>query len=351
MTDLLVYGSYGYTGRLIAEKAVSKGLNPILAGRDPEAVHDHAEELDCRARVFTADDHRTVADFLEGVDVVLNCAGPFSKTADPVVRACIDVGAHYLDITGEWQVFEAIAARDEAAKDAGVMLLPGVGFDVVPSDCLAAHLHDRLPEATQLRLALGSLGGMSRGTALTMVESLGEGGVVREDGVITEVPLAEHDREVEFSYGERSVMSIPWGDVSTAYHSTGIPNVEVYSETHPKTIARLRKLRKISPILAAGPTQKLLSLLVNWRVKGPDEEQLHEGRGEVWGEATDGIDRVVSRLHTPNGYALTRDTAVLTARKALRGNVKPGFQTPSTAYGKDLVLEIPGVERVDVGGI
>ncbi|WP_439025601.1 saccharopine dehydrogenase family protein [Haloarchaeobius sp. DT45] len=350
MRDPLIYGSYGYTGRLIAQQATVDGLDPILAGRTAESVHEQAEELGCRARVFEAKNAQTVRDYLEGVEVVLNCAGPFAHTADPIVDGCIQTGTHYLDITGEWRVFRDIATRDDEATAAGVMLLPGVGFDVVPSDCLAAHLHDRLPSASSLSLALGGLGGMSRGTALTMVENLASGGVVREDGELVQVPQAYEDREIEFSYGERSAMTIPWGDVYTAYHSTGVPNIKVYSETHPKTIGRLRKLRKLTPVLGTAPVQKLLKLLVNWRVDGPDEEQLREGRGEIWGEATDGDRRVVSRLETPNGYALTRDTALLIAKRALDGDVELGYQTPSTAYGKDLVLEIDGVERVDVGG-
>ncbi|WP_435335255.1 saccharopine dehydrogenase family protein [Haloarchaeobius sp. TZWWS8] len=351
MANLLVYGSYGYTGRLVAEKAVAEGLDPILAGRDAEAVLDQADDLDCRSRVFTTEHAKTVADFLEDVDVVLNCAGPFAHTADTMIDGCLDVGTHYLDVTGEWRVFDAIQQRGEAARDAGVMLLPGVGFDVVPSDCLAAHLHDRLPSANHLRLALSTPGGMSRGTALTMVENLGKGGVIREDGVLVDVPLAAREREVAFSHGDRTVMSIPWGDVVTAHRSTGIPNIEVYAETNPKTVSRLRKLRKLSPVLGSSPVQAILKKYVNWRISGPDEETLEAGRGELWGEVSDGVRRKVSRLHTPNPYALTRDTAVLTAKKAQRGDVTPGFQTPSTAYGTDLVLELDGVERVDVGGV
>jgi short subunit dehydrogenase-like uncharacterized protein len=351
MSELLVYGSYGYTGALVAEKAVAEGLDPILAGRSREAVEEQATALDCRERVFAAENPATVADYLEGVDVVLNCAGPFVRTAEPFVEACLTTGTHYLDITGEWQVFRDVADQGDRATESGVMLLPGVGFDVVPSDCLAAHLHDRLPSATELSLALGGLGGTSRGTAMTMVENIGEDGVVRRDGELVRVPTAHEDREIPFSYGDRTAMAIPWGDVVTAYHSTGIPNVTVYSETHPKTVARLRRFRRLLPFLSTAPAQSVLKWLVDRRVDGPDEQQLDEGSGELWGEAIGGGDRVVSRLRTPNPYALTRDTALLTARRALDGDAPAGFQTPSTAYGADLVLEIEGVERTDVGGV
>lgn len=351
MSELLVYGSYGYTGSLIARRATADGLDPILAGRSRESVREQADELGCRSRVFAAENPATVADYLEGVDVVLNCAGPFVHTADPIVDACIETGTHYLDITGEWQVFRDVADRDEAATEAGVMLLPGVGFDVVPSDCLAAHLLDRLHSATELTLAYGAIGELSRGTAKTSLENLGEDGVVRRDGDLVRVPVAEEDREIPFSYGDRTAMAIPLGDVVTAYHSTGVPNVSVYSEMPPAVVAWLRRLRPALPLFSLGPLPRLLEWLVDRLIDGPDEERLREGSGELWGEAIDGDDRVVSRVRTPNAYALTRDTALLTARRALDGDAPAGFQTPSTAYGADLVLEVDGIERVDVGGV
>ncbi|WP_323675003.1 saccharopine dehydrogenase NADP-binding domain-containing protein [Halorubellus sp. PRR65] len=346
--NVLVYGSYGYTGALIAKQAAaSSDLDPVVAGRNGEKVREQAAELALESEVFSVDGD--VASHVADFDAVLNCAGPFSKTAEPMVDACVETGTHYLDITGEWQVFDALAARSDEAAEAGIMLLPGTGFDVVPSDCLAAHLHDRLPDAESLTLALGGMGGLSPGTATTMVENFGDDGVIREDGTLKRVPQAFDDREFEFSHGTRSGMTIPWGDVVTAYHSTGIGNVRVYSETHPDTIDRMRTFRKLAPVVQSAPAQKLLKWLVDRRIDGPDDEALREGKGEIYGEAetADG-DTVVSRLETPNGYALTRDTALLCTRKVLDGDAPVGYQTPSSAYGKDLVLEIDGVERVDV---
>jgi len=345
--NVLVYGSYGYTGSLIAKQAAaSSDLDPVVAGRNGERVREQAAELALESRVFSVDDD--VAGHVADFDMVLNCAGPFSATAKPIVDACIETGTHYLDITGEWQVFDALAQRSDEAEEAGVMLLPGVGFDVVPSDCLAAHLHDRLPAADSLTLALGGMGGLSRGTAMTMVENFGDEGVVRENGDLKRVPQAFDDREFEFSHGTRSAMTIPWGDVVTAYHSTGVGNVRVYSETHPDTIARIRQFRKLAPVVQSGPVQSLLKWVVDRRIDGPDDDQLREGSGEIYGEAESDGDTVVSRLETPNGYALTRDTALLCTRKVLDGDAPVGYQTPSTAYGKDLVLEVDGVERIDV---
>jgi short subunit dehydrogenase-like uncharacterized protein len=348
--DVLIYGSYGYTGSLIAKQAAaSADLDPVVAGRTPEKLHEQASALGLDGEVFALDGSDDVASTVEDFDVVLNCAGPFSRTAEPMVDACVATGTHYLDITGEWQVFDALADRSEEAADADVMVLPGVGFDVVPSDCLAAYLHGRLPDADRLTLALGGMGGLSRGTAMTMVENFGAGGVIREDGDLEQVPQAYDDREFEFSHGTRSVMTIPWGDVVTAYHSTGIENVRVYSETHPDTIKRLRRFRALGGIVQTAPVQRLLKWLVDRRIEGPDDESLREDSGEIYGEATtDDGERVATRLETPNGYALTRDTALLCVRHVLDGDLEVGFQTPSTAYGEDLVLEVDGVERTDL---
>jgi short subunit dehydrogenase-like uncharacterized protein len=348
--NVLIYGSYGYTGALIAKQAAaSSDLDPVVAGRTAEKVREQASDLGLEARVFSLDGSDDVREEIEDVDVVLHCAGPFSATSKPMVDACIETGTHYLDITGEWEVFDAIAARDEEAVEAGVMLLPGVGFDVVPSDCLGAHLHDRLPDATSLTLALGGMGGLTRGTAMTMVENLGAGDVIRENGELQRVPQAYDEREFEFSHGRRSAMTIPWGDVVTAYHSTGIENVRVYSETHPDTIKRMRQLRAVGPLVQTGPVQRLLKWAVDRRVEGPDGESLREDGGEVYGEVeTDDGETASARLETPNGYALTRDSALLCTRRVLDGDAPVGFQTPSSAYGKDLVLELDGVDRIDL---
>lgn len=253
--DLLLYGSYGYTGDLIARAAVEAGLSPTLAGRDREQVEAQAAELGLDTRVFGLDSSRIVERKLDDASVVLNCAGPFIHTYEPLVEACLETGTHYLDITGEIDVFEAIAAREERAAEAGVMALPGVGFDVVPSDCLANHLVEQLPEATHLALGFTDLGGVSPGTAATVVESLGGGSVVREDGDLREVPLGERTRTIDFGEGARLATSIPWGDVSTAYRSTGIPNVEFYTGVSETELRVLKNLRSLGRLLGSGPVQ------------------------------------------------------------------------------------------------
>jgi len=344
---LLVYGAYGYTGRLVVEEAVERGSEPIVAGRDVTKTRGVATSLGLQARTFPVED---AAAHLGDVDAVLNCAGPFAETADAMVDACIETGTDYLDITGELAVFERIRRRDADAVDAGVTLLPGVGFDVVPTDCLAAHLHRRLPGATHLSLALEAEGGVSPGTLKTALSDLGAGGAVRRDGDLRHEPVGARTRVVDFGDGLRRVVSIPWGDVSTAYHTTGIPNVEVYLSM-PKNARRAVKLSSyVGGALDSDAVKRGLEWLVDRYVHGPDAETRASGEGRIWGEARNNGDRVVSRLRTPETYRLTVETALLTARKVLGGEASAGYGTPAGAFGPDLILEVPGVERVDLDG-
>lgn len=348
--DFLLYGSYGYTGRLIAQRALEVGLRPLLAGRDPERVAAHAAELGLEHRAFALDDAAAADAALGEVPVVLHAAGPFSRTAVLMAQACLRTHTHYLDITGELSVFETLAAMGPRAADAGVMLLPGAGFDVVPSDCLAAHLKRRLPTATHLALAFAPVGGgISRGTATTMAENAAAGGAVRRNGRIVPVPSAFQTREIDFGRGPVSATTIPWGDVSTAFHSTGIPNVEVYTRMKPAQRRMMEASRYLGWLLGSTPVQKLMKGRIGKGKPGPTDDERARAFTLLWGEAIDGDDhRAVSRMRTPEGYTLTAVSSVEIVRKVLAGHAPAGFQTPSRAYGPDWVLDLEGVTREDI---
>jgi short subunit dehydrogenase-like uncharacterized protein len=345
----LIYGANGYTGELVAREALRRGQRPVLAGRNAEAIRSIAGELGLEHRAFALDDPRAIDDALKGMRAVLHCAGPFVRTFPPMADACLRARVHYLDVNGEIEVFERLAARDAEARAAGVMLLPGVGFDVVPSDGLAAHLKRRLPGATRLVLAFHSVGGLSRGTATTMIENLHRGGLIRRDGALTPVPAAWRTRQVDFGRGPRTVVCIPWGDVSTAFHSTGIPNIEVYTTATSPLLLAMKASRLLRPLLASSAVQSFLKRRVRAGAPGPTAEQRARGRTDLWGEAADEAGgRVASRLHGPEGYTFTMLTAVAAVEKALSGSAPPGFQTASKAYGPDFVLGIEGVTREDL---
>ncbi len=337
MQQWMIYGANGYTGALIAREAVRRGHRPILAGRDAAKIEPLARELGCEARVFDLDDVD-----LGGVALVLHCAGPFSITSAPMVDACLRDGAHYLDITGEISVFEAIVERHSEAFARGVTLLPGAGFDVVPTDCLAAMLAGRLPGATELALAFYSKGSaLSRGTTRTMIESIDEGGAIRRDGRIVRVPLAYDVRTIPFFCGARTAMTIPWGDVATAFYTTGIPNIRVYLAASPKAIARARRLQRLLPLLKPRPVRRLLQWLAAPR-GGPDEQKRAHGRVYLWGEVSNGRESRSMTMTTPEGYAFTVVSAVNAAERVLAGT-RPGAFTPAALLGPEFVSSVPGV--------
>lgn len=349
MSDFLLYGSYGYTGRLVARQAVKSGLRPLLAGRNREAVAAQAAELGLPFRALPLADEGALEEALSGVPAVLHCAGPFQHTFRNMAEACVRTATHYLDITGEISVFEALAVLGHRAEEAGTMLLPGAGFDVVPSDCLAAHLKRRLPSASRLRLAICALGsGISRGTATTMAENIGRGGLVRKDGVLKRVPNAWRTREVDFGQGPVWCVTIPWGDVSSAFYSTGIGDVEVYAAVSKRTLRLMRTIRPLGPFLSTHPVQRLMKSWIRRQRPGPSAEARERGEARVWGEVEDERGRrVASWLRTPEGYTLTARTAVAMMERVLRGEAVPGFQTPSRAFGPDFILQIEGVDRED----
>ncbi len=345
----MIYGANGYTGRLVAARARELGPGvvppPILAGRDEAALAALGGELGLPWRAFPLTDPGSLRAQLADVEAVLCCAGPFVHTSRALVEACLAGGVHYLDITGEIPVFEAVLRRGEAARAAGVALLPGVGFDVVPSDCLAAKLAAALPGAVELELAFTSVGGSwSAGTLKTMVEGLPHLGAIRRDGKIVPVPAAWDEKTIPFGCGRRRAVTIPWGDVSTAFHTTGIPNVRVYTGLPPKAIAWLRRLRFLLPVLGAGPVKRRIAEFVGARFRGPDEETRERARMYLWGRAADAAgEEATLAIETPEGYNLTATAAVECVRRLLAGEVEPGAWTPARAFGADLIDGLPGV--------
>jgi short subunit dehydrogenase-like uncharacterized protein len=348
MANYLIYGANGYTGTLIARLAVERGHRPILAGRNGPAVSSLAAQLGLGHRVFGLDRPERVDAGLAGMAAVLHCAGPFAHTAHTMALACLAQHVHYLDVTGEISVFESLARLDDQARSAGVMLLPGAGFDVVPSDCLAAHLKRRLPTATRLVLGMQTTGRFSRGTATTLVENLARAGAIRRAGKIVRVPACWRTRTIDFGNGPTVAMTIPWGDISTAWHTTGIPDIEVYMAA-PWSMRLLARLsRGLGWLLSSGVVQRRLKRRIQAGPPGPSDEERARGGTWLWGEARDNRDAlVVSRQRGPEGYTLTALAALAVIERVLAGQSAPGFQTPGKMFGPDFILTVPGVQRED----
>ncbi|RRS01115.1 hypothetical protein EIP75_21840 [Aquabacterium soli] len=339
----MIYGANGYTGELIAREAVARGMRPILAGRNRVKVEALAQALKLQSCVFDLDDAGTVAAHLRGVRLVLLTAGPFSATSQPMAQACIKAGAHYLDITGEIDVFEQLHRADRAAREAGVVLCPGVGFDVIPTDCVAAALKEALPDATELRLGFDTTVSLSPGTMKTTLESAPQGGRVRRNGHLLQVPLAHETRRIDFGRGERLAVAVPWGDVSTAFHTTGIPNITVYVPASRASILGMKLGNWMRPVMKLAVVQRALAAVVSMVVKGPDEASRARMPAYVWGEAINahGVRRT-ARVTTANGYSLTVPGALAVTQFLLDKGASPGFTTPSRLMGHGLLATLPG---------
>jgi short subunit dehydrogenase-like uncharacterized protein len=340
--DFAIYGANGYTGELIARESVRRGQRPILCGRNRDRITALASELNCPCRVFPLEDSSTVAGQLSGASSVLHCAGPFSQTAAVMREACVRARASYLDITGEIDVIEAAAECHERARQANISILPAVGMDVVPSDCLASMLAAQLPSATHLILAIHGTGSLSPGTTKTILENVPSGGRVRIDGQLRRVPAAWKVAEIPFPSKPRLAMTIPWGDVSSAYHSTGIPNIEVYMSYRPGHIRWVRRLRWLMPLSGLRPVQTALRGWIERRIRGPSQETMRASPTEFWGRVRDAAGQSVEgTIRTVNGYQLTVETALAAVERTLAGNVPTGFATPSQAFGRDFIREFP----------
>lgn len=347
----MLYGANGYTGELTARHASQYHLQPILAGRRKEALAPLSAKLNFPYKLIDLDDSIALQAALKEVKLVLHEAGPFQFTAKQMVEACLKTGTHYLDINGDITVFEMLKGYDAAAKQAGIMVMPGVGFDVVPTDCTALLLKKLLPDAIELKLAFASLGGgLSHGTATSMAYKLGEGGAVRKNGKIIRKPLGEKGIWVDFltASGTKKlfVMSIPWGDISTAYFSTGIPDIETYTGISPKTYRLLKMQSLFNWLLRTSFIRRLIKKKIDKRPAGPGDEQRRKASSLVWGQVSNAAGKTATaRLFGPDGYTLTMHSSLLIVQKVLEGNFLTGYQTPASVYGEGLVLEIPGMFR------
>lgn len=347
---LLIYGCYGYTGKLISEHAVALGMKPVLAGRDEARTKQLGAELNLPYLVFALDNIQTVAEQLKDFKVVLHCAGPFAHTAAVMAKACMQAKTHYLDITGEFTVFEKMFKLSEEAKKAGVLLMPGVGFDVVPTDCMALYLKEKLNGAESLEMALYQKGGkLSHGTAITVAENLGAGCVIRKNSKLVKIAAGSLTRVIDFGDTKRKGVAIPWGDVSTAFRTTKIPNITIYNVVPQKVIDGMKMSNYLSFILNTGVVKRFLTNRIKKQPAGPDKLQRENAHSIVWGEVKNAMGVCKSAvLELPEGYTLTAWTAVKIAQEVLAKEPPHGTFTPAAVYGKDFILQFDKVKRRDL---
>jgi len=347
-SDWMIYGANGYTGKLVAQLAKAQGHNPVIAGRNRKKMEKLALELQLDYMAFDLSDVNVIAEAIADMELVYLAAGPFIHTSDPMIRACLATHTHYLDITGEIPVFENVFQYDEAARKNGIALIPGVGFDVVPSDCLAAYVAEQLPSATRLDIAIATLSRASGGTTKTAIEMAGSGGKIRSNGEIVPYPIGVGKKRLRFMHGYYDAMPIPWGDLSTAYRTTAIPNITTYMAL-PSSVIRLAGWTGgfSQSIMANKAVQKLAKGIVGVLIDGPNEKHRQSARSYVYARASDDRGGVVEAwLDTIEAYAFTAIASMLAVEQTLERRLA-GALSPALAFSKDFVLQIEGTRRLD----
>jgi short subunit dehydrogenase-like uncharacterized protein len=345
---LLLYGAYGYTGRLAAELAAARGLDAVLAGRNSEALSGLGDRLNLPTRVVGLRNHAELCDALNDIACVVHMAGPFVATSGPMLNACLATRTNYVDITGEIEVFEAMWSREEEIRQAGITAVPGAGFDVVPTDCLAAHVASRLEGPGSLVLAVSGLERASQGTLRTAISQVSKPVLCRRGGTI--VPLGQRSpRWIDFGSGDEPCVPVSWGDVATAFHSTGAGNITIYF----RRTALLRTADIVGPLfgrlLRSRIGQRALAVLVRHVAEGPGPTERSRHRSTIWAEATDACGASSrARLSTPDPYDFAANSALEVSIRTSSLPAPLGVVTPSQAFGADFVLSLPGCSRMDL---
>lgn len=319
MKTLMIYGASGYTGRMATEHAKATGLNIIVAGRDETKIKTLATELGVSSKVFSLDNAASVDKALVGVTAVLNCAGPYYRTAKVLMQAAINTGCHYLDIAAELDSYQLAEQFDSEAKVAGVMLLPGSGGSVAMLGCLAGYAAEQVAQPSKVSIALHVSGSMSRGSAISASENLTPITLCRHNGKL-EAQNAENIQQFDFGAGSVPCFPVTLPDLLTIWHATQIPNIETFVHVSGN----------------AFPDGDLTIL-----PDGPSTQEREANRYQAAVYITDqhgSVSRAV--LDTVNGYTFTPLAAVEAARRVLNGEFHYGYRTPAGLFGNQFVIAI-----------
>ena len=344
----LLYGAYGYTGRLAAELAVAKRFDVVLAGRNKGALAELGDRLRLPTRVVRLEDAERLSEALKDISCVVHMAGPFATASTPMLNACLATKTNYVDITGEIEVFESLWSRKEEIKRGGITAVPGAGFDVVPTDCLAGYVAGKLERTASLVIALRGLESASQGTLRTAIRQVSKPVLCRRKGAI--VPLEDKSpRCINFGTGDEPCLPVSWGDVATAFHSTGVGNVTVYLRRTKLLQLAEGSGKLFGSSLQSRTAQNLLASMVRRFPEGPSPAERHRHRSTIWAEASDTAGKSTkATLSTPDAYDFAANSALEIASRIVSLPVPLGLVTPFQAFGANFVLSLPGCARTDI---
>lgn len=348
--QVLLYGAYGFTGKGISRLAREYGITPVLAGRNEQKLSTFAQEVGLEYITLSLDDnHANLVEVLRHFELVLHIAGPYTFTARPMLDAVVEAGTHYVDLTGENHVIQDELDRHEEFLGANIMVMPAVGYDVVPTDCLNLYVAQQVSEPNLLVLEMNGnytdVEGTpaSRGTIKSALELLSRPLLLRRNGKMVEVDQPKViTREVNGS--TQTLLQIPWADMMTSWVSTGVPTIEVYQLQDGTVPGWLPWLAQ-----RAWGKKLLVWAIDTFASEGPPPEAQEKRQTRLVATASNiAGESFTAQMITPEPYRLTFHSTLLIAQKILAGQWSPGFQTPAKMYGADLALEIPGVTRSDL---
>lgn len=337
--SVLIYGANGYSAKLIIEELISRGIKPILSGRNESALKELSYKYDCEYRAVDLNDSNKLDTVLTGIHTVLNCAGPFKYTAKELMEACLRCKCNYLDITGEIPSMYLAFYLNQKTKETGVVFLPSAGFDIIPTDCLAKRLSEQMPDATHLKLGFSNKGGeISRGTWLTTLEFLGGTGRISRDGKLIESNIGEFTIDVKIKDFSFCGISIPWGDVYSSYISTKIPNAEVYIAL-PRLLVKSKSLLLFFlKILKVHLIKNIVAIFMKKTLTGPSKSKRDSTKTYVWGRVENSNGKMIEEVYQfMEGYNLTAKGAAECVERVLKNTLKPGTYTPSLAFGSEFM--------------
>jgi short subunit dehydrogenase-like uncharacterized protein len=348
--QVLIYGAYGFTGKGISRLASEYNITPVLSGRNGSKLAPLAEELGYDSIVLSLENnHDNLVKVLERFELVMHIAGPYTYTSKPMIDAAIEAGTHYVDITGENHVIQEQLDRHDEFLAANIMVMPSVGYDVVPTDCLNLYVAQQVPNATEINLVMNGNyqaaegAAASRGTIKSALEMLSRPLLMRQNGemVLVDQPKMK-TREVDGKI--QTLVQIPWADMMTSWVSTGIPTIEIYQIAEgelPSWILKLAQYRWGKNLL--------VWMIDEFMPEGPPPSAQAQRQTQLVTTVTNAAGETASaEMITPEAYFLTFHSALNVAQRIINGQWDPGFQTPAKVYGPDLALEVPGVTRRDL---
>lgn len=347
-----VYGATGYTGRLVAGELRRRNVELVLCGRTAPRLRDLASQLDVRApvRVASVDDLDGLRHSFADCPAVINCAGPFSRLGEPVIKAAVESATHYLDTTGEQLYMQRVFERfGDAARAAEVAVIPGMGFDYVPGDLicrLAAQGHEPLRELVVAYAVQGF--GATRGTMHSALEAMRGGALDYRHGSWRRAGLAPG--RVSFTFpepvGRQPMLRFPSGEVVTVPRHTRTDAVTSLISAsafvpHPAAADMARLALPGAALAMRTPLKSMIDLAIDRLPEGPSAQERARARFTVAALAR-GQDGTTGHglVRGADMYGLTAVTAVEGATRLLGdGATRAGVLSPASAFDPAAFLD------------